>query len=442
MAVRFGTDGIRGRFGDEITLDLAFRLGRAVAEVFTAPVFVGYDTRESSPPLAAAVLAGLSDGGATGVNLGYFTTPGVAVIARQRGGVGVVVSASHNPYHDNGLKVLGVGGGKLDHATEQAVEAALNASAGARDDGFVAPPIDPTAEDEYVEHLRALVPSDLSSLRLVIDCANGAASHVAHELFAATGARLTMIHDHPDGHNINVASGSTHVESLVTAVREHGADLGLAFDGDADRLVAVDARGVVRDGDDLMVLFALDLLGSGPGEGLVVTTMSNLGVHRALGAHGVAVVETDVGDRNVLLALEERSWPFGGEQSGHLIFRDLSPTGDGLLTALLLCDMVVRRGALFELADAAWHRVPQELINVARDRYEDAAVRALFAEVLEEFSVDPDDVRLLIRPSGTEPVVRVMVEALDAHAVEAFTSRLRRDFVDAAPGTRERPRVG
>ncbi|MDE3064172.1 MAG: phosphoglucosamine mutase [Acidobacteriota bacterium] len=425
MAVRFGTDGIRGRVGEEITLDLAFRLGRAVAAVFPAPVFVGYDTRESSPPLAAAVIAGLAEGGATGVNLGYFTTPGVAVIASQRGGVGVVVSASHNPYYDNGLKVIGPGGGKLDHATEEAVEAALNAAAPAGREAFDAPAVDASAEAEYVSHLRELVPVDLSGLSLVIDCANGAASHVAHELFGATGARVAMIHDLPDGHNINVECGSTDVASLVAAVRDAGADLGLAFDGDADRLIAVDARGVVRDGDDLMVLFTLDRMERARTTGLVVTTMSNLGLHRALGACGVEVVETDVGDRNVLLALEERAWPFGGEQSGHLIFRDLSPTGDGLLTGLLLCDLVVRRGALFDLAESAWRRVPQALVNVARDRYDDDEVRAIFDEAVAEFGVDAADVRLLVRPSGTEPVVRVMVEALDAALVEAFTSRLR-----------------
>ena len=430
MAVQFGTDGIRGRYGEEITLDLAYRLGIAVAHVFSAPVFVGYDTRESSPPLAAAVLAGLSDGGATGVNLGYFTTPGVAVIARQRGGVGVVVSASHNPYYDNGLKVLGVGGGKLDHATEEAVESALNSAPSSDRASFVSPPVDPTAEREYVAHLRRLVPGDLSSLRLVIDCANGAASHVAHELFAATGAHITVIHDRPDGHNINEGCGSTHIESLVRAVRDEGADLGLAFDGDADRLVAVDASGLVRDGDDLMVLFTVDLLERSDFEGgLVVTKMSNLGLRRALGARNVSVVETDVGDRNVLLALEERSWDFGGEQSGHLIFRNLSPTGDGLLTGMLLCDLVTRRGPLFELAEAAWRRVPQELINVAHDRYDDAAVRALFDAVVAEYGVEESDVRLLIRPSGTEPLMRVMVEALDAQVVTEFTTRLRRDHV-------------
>jgi phosphoglucosamine mutase len=427
-AVRFGTDGIRGRVGDEITVDLAYRLGRAVAAVFNAPVFVGHDTRESSPELAAAVLAGLADGGATGVNLGLFTTPGVAVTAMRRAGVGVVVSASHNPYYDNGLKVLGPGGGKLDHATEEAVTAALDAAPAPVGAIPPAPLADASAEAEYVAHLRAIVPGNFSAMHLVIDCANGAASHVARSLFSTTEARLTIINDQPDGHNINLHCGSTHVEGLVATVKGHRADLGLAFDGDADRLIAVDAQGVVRDGDDMMVLFALDFLRSASLDGgLVVTSMSNLGVHRALSGHDVDIVETDVGDRNVLLALEEREWSFGGEQSGHLIFRDLSPTGDGLLTGLLLADLLVRRGPLFAQAEGAWHRVPQALVNVARDAYDDVTVRALFAEIVAERGVDERDVRLLIRPSGTEPVVRVMVEALDGDVVVRFTQRLIRE---------------
>lgn len=429
MPVRFGTDGIRGRVGDEITIDLAYRLGRAVAEVFSTPVFVGYDTRESSPPLAAAVLAGLRDGGARGINLGYFTTPGVAVIAQQRGGVGVVVSASHNPYYDNGLKVLGLGGGKLDHATEEAVTRALNCAGPAPCDSFEATAVDESAEHEYVQHLRSLVPSDLSSLHLVLDCANGAASHVAEELFGSTGARLTMLHNKPNGRNINEQCGSTHVQDLVASTIALGADIGLAFDGDADRLIAVDATGTVRDGDDLMMLFALDFVARDMlGGGLVVTLMSNLGLHRALSSKGVDVIETDVGDRNVLMAMEERSWPFGGEQSGHLIFRQLSPTGDGLLTGLLLADLVVRGGPLAAQATAAWSRVPQELINVARDSYDDAVVHQIFDELRERFGVPSDDVRLLIRPSGTEPVVRVMVEALNGDFVDEFTQRVRSFF--------------
>jgi phosphoglucosamine mutase len=428
--VHFGTDGIRGRASVEITNDVAYRLGSAVASVFTGYVFVGYDTRESSPQLAAAVLAGLRNGGAIGVNLGYFTTPGVAVIAQQRGGVGIVVSASHNPYYDNGLKVLGFGGGKLDYATEHAVSLALDAASPAPSDVFEAVPIDEQAEHDYARHLRSLVPTDLSSLHIVLDCANGAASHVAHELFESTGARITTIHDEPNGRNINEQCGSTHVGDLVEFVKKLRADVGLAFDGDADRLIAVDANGNVRDGDDMMVLFALDFLERDAlGGGLVVTSMSNLGLHRSVGDAGISIVETDVGDRNVLIALEEKGWPFGGEQSGHLIFRNLAPTGDGQLTGLLLADLIVRRGPLAEQADAHWHRVPQELINVAREDYDERAVNDLFEELRTTYGVDSDDVRLLIRPSGTEPVMRVMIEALNGEFVKEFSTRLANIFV-------------
>lgn len=429
MPVRFGTDGIRGRAYDEITVDLAYRLGRAVASVFSVPVFVGYDTRESSPELARAVLAGLSDGGATAVNLGYFTTPGVAVIAQQRGGAGIVVSASHNPYYDNGLKVLGVGGAKLDHATEHAVTLALNEAPSPSGEDFDDVPVDVSAEHDYAVHLRHLVPGDISALRLVLDCANGAASHVAHELFEGTGATVTTLHDKPNGRNINDHCGSTDVTSLVAKVKELGADLGLAFDGDADRLIAVDDEGHVRDGDDMMVLFALDFRARHVrDEGLVVTTMSNLGLRQALAPSGLQLVETDVGDRNVLMALEERTWSFGGEQSGHLIFRDLAPTGDGLLTGLMLCDLVARHGALSLQAREAWQRVPQALINIDKTIFDNEKVQTLFEELSASFAVLDDDVRLLVRPSGTEPVVRVMIEALDAAFVSEFTNQLRSIF--------------
>ncbi len=426
--MHFGTDGIRGRAYEEITVDLAYRLGRAVGSVFSVPVFVGYDTRESSPVLALAVLAGLADAGAQGHNLGVFTTPGVAVIAKARGGAGIVVSASHNPYYDNGLKVLGVGGAKLDFATEAAVEEALNRAAGPSREVFEDVEVDRDAQHEYAEHLRRLVPVDLSGLHLVLDCANGAASHVAHELFEGTGAQVTTLFDAPNGTNINLHCGSTHPEDLRRTVVELGADVGLAFDGDADRLIAVDARGVLRNGDDLAVLFSLDSHARGELEGVVVTVMSNLGVHRALGARGVKVVETDVGDRNILAALEERRWDFGAEQSGHLIFRRLSPTGDGLLTGLLVADLVARFGPLAEQCDAAWQRVPQDLINIATDAYDDAVVRAMFDEECREMSVASDDVRLLIRRSGTEPLIRVMVEALDEAFVGRFTTRVRTHF--------------
>ncbi len=429
MAVRFGTDGIRGLAYDEVSVDLAYRLGRAVAAVFDTPVVVGYDTRESSPVLAEAVLAGLVDGGSSVTNLGVLPTPGVAIIARDRASVGVVVSASHNPYFDNGLKVLGPGGTKLGHATEAVLAAALEAAAPAPRALASVVAVDEAAPGEYVRALRALVPGDFAGLHVVLDCANGAASHVAPALLASTGARVSVIHDAPDGRNINDHCGSTDVSDLVEAVRDLGADLGLAFDGDADRLIAVDATGAVRDGDDLIVLFALDLARRGElGGGVVVTTMSNLGLRRALAAESVEVVEVDVGDRNVLLALEERRWSFGGEQSGHLIFGRLAPTGDGLLTGLLLVDLVSRHGPLAELATTAWRRVPQTLVNVRRADFDERVVATVASDLVERYHLDDEAWRLVVRPSGTEPVVRVMVEALDGRFVDEFTARLRAAF--------------
>lgn len=429
--MRFGTDGIRGHYPDDVSEVVAYRLGRAVAATLGGTVAVGADTRSSSPSLARAVLAGLSAGGATAVNLGVFTTPGVAVIAQRHGWSGVVVSASHNPYHDNGLKVLGVGGAKLDPALEAQIEVALAAAPAPPTAEFPEVVVDANAAHEYGAHLRSLVPADLTGLHVVLDCANGAASGFAPAVFTETGARVSVLHAEPDGRNINAHCGSTHPASLVEAVRATGADLGLAFDGDADRLIAVDRGGIVRDGDDLMVLFALDFHERTEHDGgVVVTLMSNLGLKRALARAGVPLVETDVGDRNVAMALDEKGWPFGGEQSGHLIFRDLAPTGDGLLTGLLLCDLVRRRGPLGEQADRAWRRVPQVLINVARDRYDDEGTRALFEEARVRFDVRPDDVRLLIRPSGTEPVTRVMIEALDAAFVDDVAATVRRHHGD------------
>ena len=423
----FGTDGIRGRAGSDITPQLAYRLGFAVAQVLSAVAFVGYDTRESSLELSRAVMAGLRDGGAAAINLGVIATPAVAVIAEERGGVGVIVSASHNPWEDNGLKVLGCGGGKLDQATETSVSNALEV-APSHDGPFADVPVDESGAEDYATRLISLFsPDALSSLHIVVDCANGAGGRSAPSVLDALGARVTVLHNEPTGRNINDQCGSTHPQSLVAAVTELGADLGIALDGDADRLIAVDADGIVRDGDDLLAIFATDFAQRGVAlPGVVLTTMSNWGVRRALEAQGLDVVETDVGDRHVLFAMEERGWPLGGEQSGHLIFADYSPTGDGLLTGLLLADLVARRGPLHLLADGSWHRVPQRLVNLPKDLYDDDATRILLDDELDRFSLGVDDVRIIIRPSGTEPVVRVMIEADNAELVESFCEKLLR----------------
>jgi phosphoglucosamine mutase len=426
VAVQFGTDGIRGRVGEQITDELAYQLGHAVATVFSSHTcFVGSDTRESSPVLLRAALAGLIDGGVTAVNLGVITTPGVAVTAQERSGVGMVISASHNPYYDNGLKVLGVGGAKLDLATEARVQEALD-HAPLRSGPYAEVPVDEGAGAEYLARLVNILGANaLSSMRVILDCANGAASHLAPELFRQLGASVEVLNASPDGRNINANCGSTHPEQLAARVRRSSADVGLAFDGDADRLIAVDSYGTIRDGDDLMILFARDLNDRGElGGALVVTSMSNLGLHHAMRESQIELIQTDLGDRNVFMALEERDLPLGGEQSGHLIFRRLSPTGDGMLSAVLLCDLIQRQGRLRELATAAWHRSPQRLLSIANDKFDPAVVDQVKHALVSQYSLNDSQYRLLVRPSGTEPVVRVMIEAANEEFVTQFVSQI------------------
>ena len=434
--MQFGTDGIRGVAGDDVTSSLAFALGRAVARTFPdGPVVVGCDTRESSGWLLASVIAGLNAEGATVRNLGVMPTPAVAVVAEGVLGSGVVVSASHNPYADNGLKVFGPLGAKLDRAAEESIETLLNGEFAdeSYDGPFDLPELYLEGVAYYYALLKSRVPGQsLAGLKVVIDCANGAASYLAPQLFSELGCDLTVLHAEPNGTNINEACGSTHPDDLIAAVRTYGADLGLAFDGDADRCVAVDATGVLRDGDDQMVVFATDLHARGGLRGtLVVTSMSNLGLRRAMRAANVALRETDVGDKYVLAALEEHDLPFGGEQSGHLIFRSLSPTGDGVLTGLLLCDLVRRRGPLGELCDELWHRSPQQLWNIERDAYDEHLVDDLVREALAAAGVALEDARVVIRPSGTEPVVRVMLECDDARVLTSLDEALRQRLGEA-----------
>lgn len=428
--MRFGTDGLRGRVDDEITEDVAFRLGHAVATTFGAhPCVVGADTRESSPRLVAAVAAGLTKGGASAVNLGTITTPGVAVVARDRDAVGIVVSASHNAFTDNGLKVFGPGGEKLDDVTQTTVQRYFDA-APSGPGSYEAPPVDPSGAQRYLDiRVDALPANALAGLHIALDCANGAASDLAPTFFRRLGADVTVIHAAPDGRNINANCGSTHPHDLAARVRAGHEDLGLAFDGDADRCIAVDAHGAVRDGDDLMILFALDLNSRNElGGTLVVSQMSNLGLHRAMREARIDVVETDVGDRHVLRELEARDLPFGGEQAGHLLFRRLSSTGDGLLTGALLCELLTRRGRLHQLADAAWSRVPQVLLNVPAADFDADFVESTRADLLVRLHVTDRDYRMLVRPSGTEPVVRIMVESTDHGFVDEFVARMRVRF--------------
>jgi phosphoglucosamine mutase len=434
MSIRFGTDGVRGVANEQITAEVALAIGRATARVFpSSHVVIGRDTRRSGAMLAAGVAAGVAAEGADAVQLGVVPTPAVALVAAQDDVPGVVISASHNPFGDNGLKVFAPGGRKLGDDQQDAVEAAIAEVL----DGAV-PSVSGAAVggvrsvDDALARYGAAVATvldgrDLAGLRLVVDCANGANSTVAPQLLADLGAQVTVLCAEPDGTNINDGCGSTHPELLQEAVVREGADLGIAFDGDADRLLAVDHRGRVVDGDQIIALFATDLAARErlANRTVVVTVMSNLGFHRAMRAAGIDVVQTPVGDRHVLEALATGGFSLGGEQSGHIVLSDWSTTGDGLLAALTLVDLVRRHDRpLAELADGAMTAVPQVLVNVRIEAPMPDAAQRLSAPIGAASQRLGEDGRVLVRPSGTEPVVRVMVEATDPAEADAVAAEL------------------
>jgi phosphoglucosamine mutase len=444
---RFGTDGVRGVANEELTPELALVLGRATARVLPAPAFVvGRDTRRSGPLLQAAFSAGLAAEGTDVVDLGVLPTPGVAAVAEARGLPGAVISASHNPFGDNGIKLFSLLGTKLPVEVEGEIERELAALLADPE----RPPRRPTghevgrisAEPHAVELYRAqlartLEGRSLSGLRLVVDCANGAASAIAPRVFADLGAQVTALHDAPDGANINDKCGSTDPGELAREVVAQGADLGLAFDGDADRVIAVDHDGSVVDGDVLLALFALDLAEQGAlaGNTVAVTVMTNLGFRLAMEARGIGVRETDVGDRHVLAALDADGLSLGGEQSGHIIFRARSTTGDGILTGLALADLVRRAGrSLVEISAGLVERVPQRLVNVPIPQperlFDNAEIWDAVAKAEAELGHDG---RVLLRPSGTEPLVRVMVESRVEDQADVVAAHLAA-VVEAALG--------
>lgn len=443
---RFGTDGVRGVANVDLTAEVALALGRAVARVVPATAFVvGRDTRRSGTMLKAAFEAGITTEGADVVDVGVLSTPGIAFTAERRGLPGAVISASHNPFGDNGIKILGPGGSKLSVETEAAIEAALSAvfedpaSAPRRPTGFGIGVIsaERDALDAYLDHVEAALEGRrLDGLVVGLDCANGAASGFAGSFLERLGATVHVLADSPDGTNINAGVGSTAPEQLAALVVERGCHLGLALDGDADRVIAVDAAGRIVDGDALMAMFALDLKARGrlAGNTVAVTVMSNLGFHRAMAAAGIHVATTDVGDRNVAAAIDGDGLSFGGEQSGHLIFRAFASTGDGLLTGMLACDLIQRSAtALSVLADAAMERYPQVLVNVSVPRpklvAESEAVAAAVAAVGAALG---DEGRVHVRASGTEPLVRVMVEAGDATLATTLAQQVAEAVAAAA----------
>lgn len=425
MTLRFGTDGVRGAANTELTPELALALGRAAARTLgPGPWVVGRDTRVSGPLLHAAFAAGLASEGATSIDLGVIPTPGVAHLAAADALPGAMISASHNPYGDNGIKLFRTGGLKLDDATEDRLEADLEAIEGEGIPGSATRPFGdqvgrlrsaPDAWERYADHLThgALEGRDLGGLEIVVDCAHGAVSHIAPQVLASLGVSVTVLHADPDGTNINLGAGSTHPEVLQTAVLARQADAGLAFDGDADRVLAVDARGELVDGDQLIALLALDMRSRGllHDDAVVVTVMTNLGFRQAMAAEGIRVVDTPVGDRHVLSALEEHGLALGGEQSGHIILREQATTGDGLLAGLSVLDAMKRTGRTLEDLASVMSRLPQVLRNV---RVPGAAAEAVERLALDVAKAEIDLAgrgRVLVRASGTEPLVRVMVEA-------------------------------
>jgi phosphoglucosamine mutase len=419
--MRFGTDGVRGVANAELTPEFALSLGRAAARVLGGDHFlIGRDTRRSGPMLEAALAAGLCAEGRTVELLGVLPTPAVACLSALDGVGAAVISGSHNPYADNGIKLFAPGGLKLGDDVQAAIEAELAGGIGGGDRtsgtavGSISH-VEGRATERYEESvLAALDGRRLDGLRVVLDCANGAASEVASEVFRRTGAEVTVIHAEPDGCNINDRCGSTHPEVVAAVVRDSGADLGFAFDGDADRVLAVDHDGRLVDGDQLIAITALDLRARGElrGDVVVVTVMTNLGFRQGMAAAGIEVVETAVGDRNVLEALDRRGASLGGEQSGHLIFRDRATTGDGLLSALVVADVVTRaEQPLAALADAAMTRLPQVLRNVRLTSTPADLAERIAPRVAKAEAALGESGRVLIRPSGTEPMIRVMVEA-------------------------------
>lgn len=437
--MKFGTDGVRGVANTELTAGFALNLGRAAAQVLSRldtsssvasepvdVVVIGGDTRESTPMLRAALGAGFAAEGVDVIDLGIATTPMVAFEAQRLGVMGAVVSASHNPYGDNGIKLFAPGGTKLTDDVEAWIESVLESlgdptgSAGRLGTHDDAGP--------YSAHVLAFLDGrDLAGIKVVLDAANGAGCSIAPDVLRAAGAEVVVIAADPDGRNINDGCGATHPELVAAAVVQHGADLGVALDGDADRLIAVDGTGTVVDGDHIIAICAADLRGRGQlaNDTVVVTVMTNLGFRLAMDVAGINVVETGVGDRYVLKALGAGGHSLGGEQSGHVIFADHATTGDGLLTAVALIDIVKRsERALADIASDAMTSLPQSLVNVrVGERVPDVAER-----LADEIAVVEADLgatgRVLVRPSGTEPLIRVMVEAATADQARAAADQL------------------
>ncbi|HEY5854490.1 MAG TPA: phosphoglucosamine mutase [Aldersonia sp.] len=436
MGRLFGTDGVRGLANESLSPELAMQLGSAAARVLARDgvehsiAVVGRDPRASGEMLEAAVVAGLTSAGVDVITVGVLPTPAVAHLTAARDAcLGVMISASHNPMPDNGIKIFAAGGHKLPDEVEDRIEAAIAAPVPTRPTGADVGRVshDGTAADTYLAHLAEAVPQPLVGLTVVVDCAHGAASAVGPAAYRSAGAEVIAIHAEPDGLNINDGCGSTHLDDLQKAVVRYGADLGIAHDGDADRCLAVDATGTVVDGDAIMAILALAMAESGElvENTLVATVMSNLGLLLAMRDAGIAVRTTAVGDRYVLDELRTGGFSLGGEQSGHVVFPTISTTGDGVLTALRLLARMAETGKpLAELA-AVVETLPQVLVNVpVADKAAVAAAPAVAQAVAAAEGELGDRGRVLLRPSGTEQLVRVMVEAAEPQRARRIADEL------------------
>lgn len=443
----FGTDGVRGRVGQTLTPELAYRLGRAAGTVLAADaqgdhrtVVIGRDSRLSGQMLEAALTAGLTATGMDVISCGLIPTPAVAWLVRTYHAVaGVVISASHNPYWDNGIKFFNQAGLKLSDDKEDEIARLVEKTAElpyAAEDAIGQVMYDGEAVERYKDFLLQQAQFKACSLKAVVDCANGSASPIAEKLFSDLGLKVIMRANHPDGVNINADCGSTHMDGLIEAVLAEGADIGLAFDGDADRFLAVASDGSVIDGDQLMSIYAHDLQARGELDPnlLVVTVMSNLGLKLAMKKSGVDLVETQVGDRYVNEALTAHDGVLGGEQSGHIIFRRINSTGDGLLSALMLLNIMVRQGLSLKELAASMQRMPQILVNVkVRDKNawaDDERISAVIARVEAALG---ETGRVLVRASGTEPLLRVMVEGENKAEIDQLAHEIA-DEIDAVLG--------
>jgi len=439
MGRLFGTDGVRGRAGTELTADLATALGRAAVQVlgrhgeYRPTVVVGRDPRSSGEWLQEALVGGIADAGGEALLVGVQPTPAIAFTTVEvAASAGVVISASHNPAHDNGIKFFSRDGHKLPDAVEDEIEAALDLPAPVVDRGE-ARALD--VGTSYVDHLVGAALAPLDGMRVVVDCANGSASAVAPAVLARLGADVTAINASPDGENINAGCGALHPEVVAAEVLRLGADAGVSHDGDADRALFADGAGNVIDGDQVLAACAVGLHDAGEltGETLVATVMSNIGLERAMAARGIRLLRTQVGDRYVLEAMEREGFVLGGEQSGHVIFRRYATTGDGLLTAVRFLTLAAAAGASVGELAGVMRRYPQVLRNVAvTDKEAVGASAEVAAAVADAQRALGADGRVLLRPSGTEPLVRVMVEATTQEDAEVHAAAVAAAVATAA----------